>query len=354
MYLDKLISSAVKKYIIVNRKKQLRKRDKKICLLHKEWGRMKHGECKRIHDKYACTIYKNLCGRDMEYFVSDAFYQSYLLPKLNFANYTKENRYCGGHTYFADKNYQEIFVKDLKPLNAVVRNIHGVLFDNNYEKITEQEALVLMQKYERLVYKKSTDTGHGKGVSLINKEDYTDIIYKNDTDYVIQQVLKQHESLAYYNESSVNIIRITSLNWKGNVYILGGILRVGAPGAFCDHLSCNNVHPVVIPIYENGKLGNQAIDCDFGHIYNDVFGKRIGGCILKYEEMKEKIKKEHSKYPNHGIIGWDLTLDENAEIRCVEYNVRCPGIMQSQYALGAVFAKKTVDGNVLLNEILND
>lgn len=353
MYLNKLASSIVKKYIAKNRRRQLRKRDKKICLLHKEWSRLKYGECKSINDRYACIIYKNLCGKDMEYFVSDAFFQNYLLPKLNFANYTKENRYCAGHTCFADKNYQEIFVKAIKPLNTIIRNVHGVLFNNNYEKITEQEALVLMQPYERLVYKKSTDTGHGKDVSLIYKEDYTAVIYKNDADYVIQEILKQHESLAYYNSSSVNIIRITSINWKGNVYILGGILRVGAPGAFCDHLSCNNVHPLVIPIHEDGKLGSQAIDCDQGYIYNDVFGKRIGGYILKYEEMKERIKMEHSKYPNHGIIGWDLTLDENAEIRCVEYNVRCPGIMQSQYALGAVFSQKTVNGNVLLNEILN-
>ena len=212
--------------------------------------------------------------------------------------------------------------------------------------------ILLLSKYEKLVYKKSMEmeTGHGKNVRVIGKKDYKEIL--EEKDFIIQEILKQHESLACYNESSVNIIRITSLFWKGNIYILGGILRIGAPGAFCDHLGNGKENPLVIPISEDGKLGNKAIDCDDGYVYEDVFGKKIEGRILKYEEMKELVKIEHQKYPKHGIIGWDLTLDENAEIRCIEYNVGCPGIMQTQYVLGAVFGKKTVEGNALLDEIL--
>ena len=281
--------------------------------------------------------------------MSDDLYQNIILPKLNFSNYSKEGKYCEGQSYFNDKNYQEFFV-DIASPKCVLHNVDGVLYDNLFNRISVDSALLLLEKYDKLVYKKSTETGHGKDVFLINKSDYSRLI--GTKDYIIQEVLQQHDSLSCYNISSVNVIRITSLFWKGNIYILGGVLRIGAPGSFCDLVSTEGKYPLIVPILENGELGNRAIDCDRGYVYDDIRGKKIGKCILKYAEMQELVKREHQKYPKHGIIGWDLTLDKYEDIRCIEYNVDCPGIMQTQYALGAIFAKKSVGGSALLDEIL--
>lgn len=354
MGLENLVYICARKCIGLKRKRILKKVDIEICALHEEWEELNKNELKVVKgNAYAYKAFKNIYGGDIRNFVSDTLYQNVILPKLNFTNYTKMGQYQG-RTYFSDKNYLEFFVKDIKPLECVIHKINGLFYNKNFERITKDETLLLLNKYDELVYKKSIETGHGKGVSLIYRKDYNLLLDEYDSDYVIQEVLKQHESLAYFNASSVNVIRITTLLWKGYIYYLGGVLRIGPPGSFCDLVANGEMHPLIIPIHENGELGDKAIDCDRGYIYDNVWGKRIKGNVLKYEQMKELVKREHMKYPNHGIIGWDLTLDENADIRCIEYNIRCPGIIQSQYALGPIFAQKSVEGKMLLDEILNE
>ncbi len=344
----------VQQYIRIKKKNNLKKVDKKICALHKEWIGLNKYENKHYKgNEYAYKAFKNIYGKSSDYFVSDIMYQTMILPILNRCNYSKEGRNYG-HTYFMDKNYQEIFIRGINSLHSIVHNINGVFFNEKYRMVSKDDALLLMETYDELVYKKTIETGHGKGVMLIKRAEYKDVIDTECGDYVIQEVLKQHESFAKFNESSVNVVRITTLFWRGDIYVLGGVLRIGAPGSFCDHLACEGKYPLVVGISENGELLDKVIDCERGYIYGDIYGKRINDVILKYETMKDLVTKEHMKYPKHGIIGWDLTIDKDGEIRCIEYNVRCPGIVQTQYALGPIFSKKTKRGNTLLDEIINE
>ena len=173
-------------------------------------------------------------------------------------------------------------------------------------------------------------------------------------DYIVQEVLRQHESFSRFNSSSVNVIRITTLFWKSKIYILGGILRVGAPGEFCDHTtSPDNNHPRVIALDDEGRLTGKAVDPDLAYVYDDCWGTPPSGVIPKYHEMKQLVMKEHSRFPHHRIIGWDITLDENENITCLEYNPGWPGIIQSQYVLGPIFMQKSSRGVPLLHEILD-
>lgn len=290
-------------------------------------------------------------GGYCEWFVSDALYQTEILPRLNKVNYTKIGQLYEDRL-FADKNYQDMSANYIRYPDIIVRNIEGEFYDIGFHHISKTAALDLCKNYQELVFKKSIETGHGRGVRTVEQKDYSAVMDHLGKNYVVQKIMKQHMSLEYYNASSVNVIRITSLFWRGMVYILGGILRVGAPGNFCDHTSENGGHPLIIPIDEGGRLGRTAIDCDRGYVYENVRGKEIKGSIFRYLEMKEAVKKQHMKYPFMGIIGWDLMLDEDGNIRCIEYNSGCPGIVQSQFALGPIFAQTTERGNRLLDEIL--
>ena len=171
--------------------------------------------------------------------------------------------------------------------------------------------------------------------------------------YVVQKVLKQHESLSRFNSSSVNSIRITTLFWRGKIYTLGGIFKIGAPGEFCSHTAPNdNGHRSLIALDDDGRLTGKFIDSDSPKVYDDCYGLPPSGIIPKYRQMTELAVKEHSRFPNIGIIGWDITLDENENIICIEYNPDCPGIITSQYVLGPILAKRTSRGNMLLDEIM--
>ena len=335
------------------------KEAKQVCKKHSEWNKLTAQEKARLRTKetYAYVIYKNLYkdwdNSRIECFVSDAYYQTVLLPKLNKLNYdTLGIKYTD--SYFTDKNYEDFFASGAKFPKTIIKNINGEFYNADFECITEAEARKLLGGYEKAVFKKSIFAGHGKGVQLVEKDGFDKAIENIGHDFIVQEVIEQNELTARFNESSVNIFRITSLFWKGEIYILGIILRVGAPGAFCDHLGSGGVNPRIVAVSEDGTLDSYCMDPDDGVVYPDMFGHELGTNIPFVPEMIEIVKREHKKYAHHRIIGWDFAIDKNGGIYCIEYNGDVPGIVQTQMVLGPVFARETERGNTLLDEITGE
>ena len=332
----------------------LRKEDKKLFGLHKDhWTFLTPEELRSVNtrDKYAYAIYKNMAGAEnLPYYVSDSLFKTLLLPTLNPLNHAPSGK--NRESCFADKNYSELIMGSLRFPKAVFRRMHGQFYDADLHRITEDEALALAAPYEELVFKQSVDGAHGHGVKLATRAEYSDLLRTHGENYVVQERVRQHPVLSYFNESSVNILRVTSLCWKGQVYILSGILRIGAPGSFCDHTPCGDTHNLDVAVMEDGSLASAAFDPDHCHVYDTVYGKPIQGRIPRYEEIKELVTREHIKYPDYALIGWDFTVDEGENIVCMEFNTKWPGISASQYAHGAIFAQKSRDGVPLLDEIM--
>lgn len=332
----------------------LRKDDKKLFRLHKDdWEFLTSDELRSINarDKYAFAIYKNMAGTEnLPYYVSDSLFKTVLLPILNPLNHAPSG--MNRESCFADKNYAELIMGTLRFPKAIFRRMHGYFYDADLRRITEDEALALAQPYKELVFKQSVDGAHGHGVKLAARADYAALLRAHGENYVVQERVRQHPVLSYFNESSVNILRVTSLCWKGQVYVLSGILRIGAPGSFCDHTPHGGTHNLDVAVMEDGSLGSTAFDPDHCHMYDTVYGKPIQGRIPRYEELKEFVIREHAKYPDYALIGWDFTVDEEENIICMEFNTKWPGISASQYAHGPIFAQKSKDGVPLLDEIL--
>jgi len=336
----------------------IQKRVGEVCMQHPEWEKLTSDEEQYAYsDPHSLQIYKNIrhqMGYSIkpQYYVSDIRYRRKILSKLNYIDVSDMGFYAQSYTPFSDKNYQGFFIKQIKSPKAVIRNVNGVLFNEEFNAISQESSFKILDGYNTLVFKKSIGAGHGAGVRKVTSSECKEIIKTGEKNYIIQEILKQHESFAYYNESSVNVVRITTVNWKGTIYVLSGIMRIGAPGAFCDHLGMNGFGPLIIPIKQDGSLEKVAIDPDNAYIYNNVWGKEISDKCFEYGEMVQAVKREHIKFPNYGILGWDMTLDVDGNIVCIEYNPYWPGVVQSQLACGEIFMQKTVDGNLLLDEIL--
>jgi len=296
------------------------------------------------------TLFKYMGGADnLSYYVPIARYITKILPVLNPENHSPSG--ASKDNMFSDKNYAQLYMSGFNFPNTPFRRINGQFYDSAMHRISREDVLKLASNYDELVFKQSVGSSHGKGVRLIQAEGFENAIDSYGKDYLAQERIFQHENLAYFNESSVNIVRITSLFWNGTVYLLSGILRIGAPGSFCDHTPHGGIHNLDIALNDDGTFHNTAFDPDHCLIYDNVYGKEIRGFIPNYETMKKLVVQEHSKYPYYGIIGWDLTVDRNGDIICVEYNSKFPGIFASQYACGPIFAQKSKDGRPLLDEI---
>lgn len=345
----------VHKYVIARRSAELRRAEEKVCRAHPEWTPLTDAELARIdrRDRFGYMFYKNIApdAEKLSYFIPDAPYTTGLLPRLNPINH-RENSF-GMNTEFSDKNYADLIMSGMIFPKAVVRRIHGQFFDAERRPIAQADALALMKPYGELVFKQTIGGFHGHGIRLVSAAEYESVLLSHGPDYVVQERVRQHETFAYFNPSSVNVLRVTSLCWRGDVYILGGILRAGAPGAFCDHENKDGKTYLSIPLAGDGAILPRACDVDYGHVYGDCHGIPIRGQIPRYEDIKTLVRQEHSRWPHYGLIGWDITVDENDRIVCMEFNTKFPGLTGTQAALGPVLAQESVRGVPLYEELMS-
>ena len=344
---------ALERYTTASQCYAARRDDKKICRAHPDWKPLTETELSGIdrRERYGYTIYKNMTGEteNLRYFITDAPYRTRILPLLN-----PENHYFGRITdvSFSDKNYHGLYMGGVRFPRTILHCVRGEFFDEGFRHITPAEALDILAPYEKLVFKQTTDTRHGEGVRLTERPSYEAMLTNFSDDYLVQELVVQHEALSYFSPTSVNVIRITSICWKGTVYILGGILRVGAPGAFCDHESRGGKSYLTIPLSDDGVIVPRAYDIDNYRVYDTAHGVPIRGEIPHYREMKELVVRKHILYPRYALIGWDFTVDRDGQIVCMEFNTKFPGVNGTQCALGPVFAQKTVGGSTLFDELM--
>ena len=338
---------------------------KDICEAHKnEWVPLSTEEMRKYRkNQYIYTLYKNfelmnkaLDGNDepvdLSKYLTPKQYKCEILARLNKLDHTVIG--TGFLSILVEKNYFPILFPEFVHPKIFVRRIKGVLYDGDFNRINEETALSICSERDALVFKISRDSKQGKGVKRVERADYKQMLSDYGNNFIVQDLIKQHENFAYFNDSSVNIIRILSMFWRGTVYILCSKLRVGAPGTFTD-LGVSELCPLEIGVNDDGTFFSKAHELAKDYkIYDNAFGKPIIGHVPNYEKMKELVIKAHSRYPDYGILGWDLTLDEDGNIVFIEVNSRAPSIEYSQCIFGPFFSMLSKDGSPLKDEIMNE
>ena len=352
--LHKTLSDMLDNYVLAWEERNSRKGERMICEKHPEWTPLTPEELSRIdrRDRWGYTVFKNMApaGCDVSLFAAEALSMCRIVPMLNPQNHRRTS--LGFDCIFADKNYHDTFMPELRFPKTVIRRVAGVFYDDAFAPISPERALELLERHDAAVFKQTVETGHGTGIRRMTRGEYDGAFRTFADDYIVQELVRQHPCLARYNESSVNVIRITTLFWRGDVYILGGILRVGAPGAFCDHLNNENgQNYLTIPLAEDGTIIPRPVDIVDYRVYSDCRGIPIEGAIPGYGRMKELVRQAHYRYPYFGLIGWDVTVGEDGEPVFIEFNTKYPGLTGSQCALGPIFGQKSVRGVPLIQEL---
>lgn len=253
-----------------------------------------------------------------------------------------------------DKTYIDLFFPEMKMPKLILRNISGCFYDKSFNSLTKNEAINIIKKYNRVVFKKSYDSGCGTGVKLVNtnKDNLDLVIDEYKRDYIIQEVFKQHHTMANFNESSVNVIRYNSLLLDGQVIPLDASLRIGAKGNFTDHSEDESANDsCIIGIDKNGRLKDKAYHTNGILANEDMQVKDFKGIeIPGFDEMTQIILDTHKKLGYFGYIGWDFVVDEYGHAVVMEYNLNGAGILFYQYTNGPLFAEYT---NKVLESIKN-
>ena len=174
-----------------------------------------------------------------------------------------------------DKNYYDSLLIDVKQPETVIKNVDNVFLDNKGAIIEKQDAINLIKKSllvdKELIIKPAIESCGGSNVQIINNElEIKNILDNYKSNYIIQKLIKQSEELKKLHPQSVNTIRIMSLLYKNQVYILSSVLRIGVNDSRVDNYSSGGVS---CGINEDGTLKGVLFD-KHGKSYVNLPGYR--------------------------------------------------------------------------------
>jgi len=225
------------------------------------------------------------------------------------------------------KNYTPLFFHGVKMPETYIYNENGYFFDGNRDLLSREQAVKhLMQCIKKSsageAIIKPSDGGEGKEISFITKdmsrEEVTKILTSYHSEYICQQVVRNHSSFSALYPGSLNTLRMITLHWKDTFYFVGAVLRMGTSkrvdnwsqgGLACGVNPDGTMHKYAF--YENGELAEKH------PVTGVVFENHK---LPKIPEAIELVKKLHSQLPQQKYISWDITVDDEGDLMMIELN----------------------------------
>lgn len=291
--------------------------------LKKEWGRYAKSKSFLILNQYISENEK----------ISDYIPMEYYLFKLD----PYLNKYEA--KFVDDKNYYDLLFPDIRQPKTILRQINGILLDDKYNVVTNNDLLNIVSKYDRIVIKEATFSVGGHGVYFWTSNEGKDKFLKKmsvSNNTIAQEFVTQHEVMGKLNKSSINTLRIASLFVDGETHIITQFVRMGCVGELVDNVSSGGMY---CGIDENGCLKEYGYDhlgmpCKV-HPSGIVFKDFV---IPNYKECIEIVKRLTPRMSNLSKLqSWDIAISENEKPLLIEPNFAYPDILVNQIACGPLF-----------------
>lgn len=245
---------------------------------------------------------------------------------------------------YEDKCMHHVIFPNLNRPRTIVKSMAGQFYTDQLGLLSPTEALKLCKEEERFIIKPAIDSGTGRLIQFYDKalnseSDIKRMFSALGTNFIVQEIVDQHPALAALHASSLNTVRILSFFFRGEVYILSAIVRMGAGGAKVDNVSSGGMQCGIDTI--TGQCHTLACTKKRDWVKTSPDGALFAETrIPAYEKIIAAVKEEHSKLPHFRLIGWDFSVSLNGEPIFIEYNV-CPGA--NQMTCGPTFGDLTED-----------
>lgn len=252
---------------------------------------------------------------------------------------------------FNDKNYYSLIFRDIKQPETLVRNIGGMLFDDEYNQISVNKAISIISQFQEIIYKPALESGSGRGIQFIRTDNMSvinNILASSEIDYIVQKVVEQHPDLNAIHSKSVNSIRIASLLMNDGVHILSSCLRMGVGKSRIDNhhaggISCGINADGTLQKYAYDLCGEKTDRHPSGFIFNGV-------TIPSYKKIQDLVTRAHPLIGHFRLVGWDIAVDKDGDPILIECNMRKNGIELHEFSNGPYFGDLT---DRVLEEVFN-
>lgn len=161
--------------------------------------------------------------------------------------------------------------------------------------------------------------------------------------YVVQERLHCHASLAKLYAGSVNTFRIITYRWKDEVLHAPTFLRIGQGGNYLDNAHAGGMF---IGVKDDGTLADRAFT-EFRDVFTahpDTGTVYRGYRIELFPKVLAAARRMCELLPQIGSVNWDFTLNEAGEPVLIEANLMGGGIWASEMAHGCgPFGERTAE-----------
>ncbi|MBO4891666.1 MAG: hypothetical protein J5502_03585 [Prevotella sp.] len=149
----------------------------------------------------------------------------------------------------------------------------------------------------------------GKGIKILSSlSEIMDYMKTLSGGGIIEELIVQDESMAVFNPTSVNTLRINTANYgNGEVEVLWPCLRMGRAGSVVDNAGAGGIFAA---IDVKTGLTISAIDesRNVWTVHPDSGIDLIGFTIPRWKEAVALAKELAKTLPDAGFVGWDLAL----------------------------------------------
>lgn len=283
-------------------------------------------------------LFKKYRGFDPRY-ISHFMYLPILAHKLNNYHYSK---------LYEHKSLLGTLSKDARFAECYVRCIDQEYYSNQMNQLSRDEVIEICSAKDILIINDSVDSAGGKSVEKLvllglsakeKKDKIVRVLNERKYDFVIQECIKQHPSMAKFNESSINTFRVTTLYLNGVFSVLSIVLRFGKRGMPVDNWGSGGI---MIGVSSEGKLNDFGYDIQLNkyYEYNDVTFKNE--IVSQIPSILQKVEDYHkNSFSLCKFIGWDICLNENNDPIVIELNSSQPGVIGEQLCTGPIFGDRT-------------
>lgn len=194
----------------------------------------------------------------------------------------------------------------------------------NTNACSYDEFLGFIRRNNPFIAKPVSGTGGG-GIECIDIDNNTNLQecfeYCRNNNYIIEEIIHQHKTLAEFNESTLNTIRVTTLLCADNIpRIVLATARFGRIGNVVDNFHGGGVGAVVN--IDNGKIISEAIDRNHQRnaFHPDSQKKILGFQYPEWEKIKNVVSEAALMLPEMRNIGWDVAVTDKGDVELVEGN----------------------------------
>lgn len=242
-----------------------------------------------------------------------------------------------------DKNMYDMYFHDVNMPKTVGRIINHSFFDENYHAISVDTLVERCLLVKHVIMKPSIGTMAGHGIVFWNEVDGSEVLRKflqEHDNYIIQELIHQHEEINKIYAQSVNSIRIVTCNFKGKTEVLSAVIRIGQGGNKLDNASqgglfCGINEDGTLKKYGYSKYGETCTVHPQGAVFAECR-------IPNFDKCKELVINLANRFLRISkLISWDLAVDENGEPVVIEVNLCYGGTDIHQIANGPLFGDKT-------------